>query len=79
MNRSNIGKSQWNCDFCSQVFQSEWPMIAHSTFEHGDANKIIDIICPNNDTIPSFDLTYDKDYDIENIKTFLMKAETIQN
>ena len=34
----------WSCDFCSEVFSSEWAKISHSSRQHADLNEIISLI-----------------------------------
>ena len=34
----------WSCDFCSEIFPSEWSKISHSTNQHSDLNEIVSII-----------------------------------
>ena len=76
MSKSNVGK--WHCCFCSQVFKKEWTMICHSTFEHGDAHHVLNIIESitdyNQNANFSFGLSNDREKDIENIKRDLIES-----
>ena len=34
----------WSCEFCSEIFSSEWAKISHSSIEHSDLNNIVSLI-----------------------------------
>ena len=33
-----------SCDFCTEVFSSEWAQISHTSRQHSDLNEIISLI-----------------------------------
>ena len=37
-------KSRWPCEFCSEIFPTEWAKIGHSSNQHMDLNDIISLI-----------------------------------
>ena len=34
----------WPCDFCPEIFSSEWEQISHSSSQHSDLNEIIALL-----------------------------------
>ena len=53
---------RWSCEFCSEMFSSEWAKISHSSNQHSDLNDIINLIqndITNNGTLTDLIQYYD--------------------
>ena len=44
MPRRGSRVKNWPCEFCSEIFSSEWAKIHHSSNEHKDLNEIFSLM-----------------------------------